>query len=264
MNDNDRELLTLMNAELDGQATPEESDRLHRAMESRPELKAEYAKLGGVVATLGQLCMEEPPASLKQDVLRAIRTQAVPKPASRGWIASLASFFGGGMSLRPAYTFAAGAALGVLAFAVLSGNLTGRMDSRSMTGAMLPLPSDSYRVLSSRDFALGQGRVRAEALSHGGLVAIRITGEAPAGTQVEAAFDPGAFSPVSWHQIPAGNEVVLGSGRLSVTMQRQGQSQYLLELARTGPSGSPFRISIHSPDGYVQGELATSVGPSGR
>jgi len=264
MNDNDRELKELMSAELDGMATPEESLRLRRVLEQRPDLNAEYEKLGGVMAALGELCMETPPPSLKQDVLRAVRAKAAPERG--GWLGTLAAIFKGGLSLRPAYTFAAGAAMGVLVFAVLSGNLTGRagVDTRSMTGAMLPLAgNDTYRLIGSREFTLRQGHVLAEALSGREGFVLRLTADVPLGTELVASFEPGDWGVKTVGQIPAGNEVLLGTGRLSVRIQRSGQSQYLLYLARKGTAGSPLRIAIHSSDGFLQGELDTDARTSG-
>ena len=92
---------------------------------------------------------------------------------------------------------------------------------------------------------------------------VRISADAPQGTDLVVAFDPADWSPSGMRQQAVGNEVMLGMGRLSVRILRSGQSQYLLYLARRGPAGSPFRISIHSPDGYVHGELETRALRSG-
>ena len=260
MNEGNRELEELMNDQLDGVAGAQDSERLRQALESREDLRSEYRKLGGVFAALDQLGMEEPPASLKQNVLRAIRLGAASGRGS--WLGSLRSWIRGGPALIPA--FAAGAALGVLGFAVLSGNLMTRpgTDTRAYTGMMAPLEA-SYRSISSRDFKLPQGHVLAEALSGKDGFMIRLTSEAPIGSDVSLSFEPDAWTALSVRQEPAGNEVMLGMGRLSVRIQRSGQSQYLLYLVRRGPAGSPLRIAIHSPDGFVQGELETRASRSG-
>jgi anti-sigma factor RsiW len=265
MTDNDRELERLMNDQLDGVATPEESERLSRALESRDEARLQYRKLGAVFAGLSRLEMEEPPASLKQGVLRAIQaSKAFQARESR--LQSIRTFLRGRTGFRQAYSFAAGAALGVLAFAVLTGNLMSRpgADSMLLTGTMAPLvPGGVYRAIGSHVFVLHDGHVLAEALSgKEGLVA-RLTTEAPLGSSVVVTFDPADWSAAAMRQDPAGNEVMLGTGRVSIRMLRLGQSQYLLYLARKGPAGSPLRISIDSPDGSVQGELATGTLRSG-
>ncbi|HXL14664.1 MAG TPA: hypothetical protein VN972_01150, partial [Methylomirabilota bacterium] len=141
MNDNDRELERLMNDQLDGTATPEESERLSRALESREDVRSEYRKLGGVFAALSRIEMEEPPASLKQGVLRAIRAIEADAGARQSWLDSILALVRGRAGFRYAYSFATGAALGVLAFALLSGNLATRpgADSRAFTGTMAPL-----------------------------------------------------------------------------------------------------------------------------
>lgn len=260
----DRELERLMNEQLDGTATPEDSDRLNRALESREDVRAEYRKLGGVFAVLSQVGMEDAPASLKQGVLRTIRERE-SAPSREGWLESIAAFFRGRPAFRYAYSFAAGAALGVLAFALLTGNLMTRpgSDLRPFTGTMAPPNAASYQRISSRDFPLRGGRVQAETLSGRGGILARIDAQAPRGTEIIVSFDPGDWSAEAVRQNPAGNEVLLGFGRLSVRMQTLGESQYLLYLARRGPAGSPLRIAIHSPDGLIHGELETGARRSG-
>lgn len=261
----DREMERLMNEQLDGTATPEDAERLNRALESREDVRAEYKKLGGVFAVLSQVGMEDPPVELKQGVLRAIRERE-SAPAREGWLEAIASVFRGRPAFRYAYSFAAGAALGVLAFALLTGNFLARpgWDSRSFSGAMIPPPdAASYQHISSRDFPLRVGRVQAETLSGRDGVLARITAQAPRGSEIIVSFDPGDWSAEAVRQNPAGNEVMLGFGRLSIRMQKLGESQYLLYLARRGPAGSPLRIAIHSPDGLVHGELETGAPRSG-
>jgi hypothetical protein len=258
MNDKDRELHELMNAEMDGVATARESARLRSILETHPEARSEFERLKGVVATLEHLDMEEPPASLKQNILRSVRANAAPASERTGWVASIASWMSGGAGPRQAYSFAAGAALGVLVFAVLTGNLMSRpgSDSRSWTGTMLPVRgAESYRVISSRTFTLPHGSVLAQTLSGRDGFALRLTSDVPVGTELTLTYEPSDWDVASLSQETTGNDVLLGTGRLSVRMRRPGHSQYLLELARSGGAGSPLRMAIHSPDGDVQGEL---------
>jgi len=262
MTHDDRELTQLMNQVLDGEASSEESERLRRTLESRPELRAEYEKLSRAVAALDCLGMEEPPASLKQDVLRSIRSSEAPERA-RGWLGSVSLLLGGVGGFRYATTFATGAALGVLAVGILTGSFTtgaGPVDSRSMSGAMLPL---SKQVISKRLFTLRPGSVLLETLPGRDGIQVRLTADVPAGTDITVSYDPAEWGARSVIQDPAGNEVLLGTGRFSVRMQRLGRNSYLLDLARSGPAGSPLRIAIHSPDGFVQGELDTRAPHSG-
>jgi hypothetical protein len=265
MRNDDRDLTQLMNRVLDGEASPAESDRLRRALESRPDLKAEYEKLGRAVAAMDRLGMEEPPTSLKQDVMRAVRAKSAPQRGSAGWLGSLTLLLGGGSGIRYGASFAAGAAAAVLAVTLLTGNLTNRLglDSRSMSGAMLPVRGDTYRVITKRQFNLQQGSVLAEALSGKTGIALRLTSDAPQGTEITVSYEAADWGARSMGQDPAGNEVMLGTGRLSVRMLRAGRSSYLLDLARRGPAESPLRIAIHSPDGFVQGELDTRALRSG-
>ena len=260
---NDTKLRQLMNNQLDGVATPEESEQLTRALESREDLRSEYRQLGGVFAVLSRVEMEDPPQELKQNVMRAIRQRDVA--SSRiGWLDSIRAAF----RSRTAYSFAAGAALGILVFALLTGNLMTRMgtDAGPFTGTMArPSRTDSYQRISSRDFVLRTGKGRVEMLSGKEGYLARIVSTAPPGTDLVLSFDAGVWSVEGLRQGLSGNrnEVMLGFGRLSVRIQQSGQSQYLLYLARKEAAGSPLRIAIHSPDESVSGELDVRAPGSG-
>src|SRR2546427_3929358 len=163
---NDRELERLMNDQLDGVATSEDSERLSRALESREDVRTEYRKLGGVFAALSCVEMEEPPSDLKQNILRSIR-KAETAPAREGWLESIAAAFRGRPGFRSAYSFASGAVLGVLAFALLSGNLLPPpgSDPRPFKGPMIPPPdAAAYQRISSRYFPFRAGPARAQTL----------------------------------------------------------------------------------------------------
>jgi hypothetical protein len=183
-----------------------------------------------------------------------------------GWVASLVEAFRSLVTPRQGLALAVGAALGVLGLTVLNGGFGPRagIDSRSFSGTMAPLGSASYyQHISSKQFGLRDARIGTDALSAGGEVVARVVANAPAGSEIVVEFDPSDWTATGVKQEPAGNEVMLGSGRLSVRMQSSGTSQYLLYLARKGQAESPLRISIHSPGGYVQGELATGARRSG-
>ena len=258
-----KELQRLMNDQLDGLATPAESERLRRELASQEGARMEYRNLGAVFDALNRAEIVDPPPDLKQDVMRAIHHRAETVLVRKGWLEPIRAAFRKRPAFRYAYSFAAGAALGVLTFALLTGSPLTRpgIESGPFTGTMLPPPGvGQLRRIDSREFAFRDGRVLAEMLSGGDRFVARITARAPEGTEVAVSFDPGTWSVVGLRQHPAtANDVMLGFGRLSVRMQRNGESQYLLYLARRGPAGSPLRIAIHSPNGLVQGELETRV-----
>ena len=257
---NENEWTRLMNDQLDGVATPQDSERLARELKSREDLRIEYRKIGGVFSALSGIEMEDPPADLKQDVMREIRRHEAAAPERAGWLESIAAAFKARPRFRVAYAFASGPALGVLGFALLSGNLMSRpgFDPRRFAGTMAPPPGMSaYREISSRDFPIRDGRVQVSTFSGQGGILARVNARAPKGTDLVVSFEPAAFTAEAIRQDPAGNEVMLGSGRLSVRIQQPGESQYLLYLTPTGPAGSPLRIDIHALDGFVRGQVET-------
>lgn len=256
----DKEVRRIMNDELDGIAPPEDAARLKRELAGSPETRDEYRKLGGVFAALSRMGMEEPPSDLKQNVLRMIR-HAESVSVRNGWLESLRAAFRKRPVFRYAYSFAAGTALGVAIFALVSRDVGSRMGPAVFSGAMIPAGDlTGFQNIDRVELGLKEGRVIAETLSReDGLVA-RVTARAPRGTGIEISFDPGGLRPVALRQASSyGNVALLGFDRLTLTVEQSGESQYLLYLARRGPAGSPLRIIIRTADGFLQSELHTGA-----
>ena len=118
--------LELIQRELDGLNSPQQSADLHALMEKNAALHKSYEELRTVVDALEQAEMHEPPAHLKATIMNALpraKQQPEQTKASRSWLAGL-------LPRQPrfqiSFAFAGGLALGLLLFALFTGSELGQ------------------------------------------------------------------------------------------------------------------------------------------
>jgi hypothetical protein len=259
----EKELMRLMNDQLDGVATPEDSDRLKRHLAESAEARIKFRELGDVFTSLNRVEMVDPPSNLTQDVIRSIGVRAVSAPARSGWLELIGDAFRKRPALRYAYSFAAGAGVAAMLFALVTGGALTRSQRADdpFVGTMLPTSSlAGFQRVDGREYRLQRGSVIIESLaSSDGLVA-RVEASGPVGTEIEISYDPTVLTASALRQRHSGgNEVSLGQGQLQIRINDNGVNQYLLYLARLRPTGSLIRVVVHSAAEEFQGELQTGA-----
>ena len=264
---NDRELWRLMNDQLDGVATPKDSDTLKRHLAESPEARAKFRELSEVCASLNRVEMVDPPADLIPNVVNSIRRRAASAPPRAGWMEMIVGAFQGRPALRYAYPLVAGLGVAVLAVALINGNALMRSPKADnpFAGTMLPTSSLSdFERVDGREYQIQGGRVVVETLtSKDGLVA-RVEARGPVGTEIAVSYNPANLTAVALRQRHSGrNDISIAEGVLQIRINEADENQYLLYLARTRPGGSPLRVVVRSAAEIYQGELQLGAPRSG-
>jgi len=249
----------LMQDELDGITTPEDSSKLREYLAQNPEAMARFEGLRNVHGMLNRVALVEPPPRLKAGVLRSIRPRDHSEPERVGWLEALAAAFGRRPIFRFAYSFAAGVAAGIIGFSVLKGDLTSvnRIGPDPFSGTMSPSPNGAdFRKVDERRFEFSGGWVAIETgLTEYG-VAARVKARSDREIRINLEFDPRDLGPVGLAQLPGGSgHADLARGR--VELSSSGEAEYRVYIARKGAVGSPLRVAIHSQDGLSEGVLRT-------
>lgn len=241
---------------LEGEATAEERTRLEALVASDAAARARYEELSRVFASLGATALEDPPAGMRDEVMRAVRGAA---PA---W-ASASARAGGAPSgngrpavavrpeLRPSFSWfrialpvAAGAVAAVVLFANWQGGAS-RPGGDGVTGTMSQLRRHPGLRLGEGASAV---HVTWSPAEKGFRLSIR-TGDAP----VRVALDtqtPGALIALA-----------PGSPTPSPRIEATLPANALVVAEGTGPeSRATVRVSITLPDGQV---VTGEIGPPG-
>jgi hypothetical protein len=114
------EILDLIQAELDGNATETERIRLRDAITRDAEVRDEYRRLRGLCDVLAGIPAEDPPPGLAPAVMRSVRARRLSNNGGV-WGNVCALWPGGRLALRYAYAVAAGVVLGVVGVQLAAG-----------------------------------------------------------------------------------------------------------------------------------------------
>ena len=109
--DYERELL---NREIDGCNSEQESSRLRELMEKDPSARNEMRDLAAVSGILGGLPQMDVPPDLKRLIMDAVRDRRSGETVPAAPVARIAGYRGGPTTLRYLYAFAAGIAAGLI------------------------------------------------------------------------------------------------------------------------------------------------------
>lgn len=258
----------IANDEVDGIATPEEREALRKHLDGNPEARDSYRELQEMVGTLNQVGLETPPPDLKPSILRATTQRSDSSaPVTEGgfWRSLLAGIFHS-VPWREAVPFAAGVGVGVLAIAMVSGNLVGssRDSLSNLRGTMMP--RDAHRGAAPADkqvVDLAGARVALSTWMTGSSVTLRI--EIASGPEAETSVEVvGTKLQLSDLRIspPGAGDATVGPAGIRIG-QRGGErsGEYVLLLRGEEAHPAPLEILIRS--GGQSARTAVMVDSSG-
>jgi len=119
----DERLTDLMNGELDGTNSAEQSRELRSRLASDPDARRHFEQLESVGRVLAEADEVPPPESLREAIMQVVEERESRRLRAPGLLARAREFFEPRRSLRPAFAFAGGVAVGLCLFVVLSAAL---------------------------------------------------------------------------------------------------------------------------------------------
>lgn len=245
----------VLNQEIDGENSKDQSARVREEFDRRPELRARYERLLDLVRMLEAVQPAEPPAGLTGHIMRAVRSKAQSTHRWPRWGEAVRA----ALARQPALGFGAALAAGLVLGAFLAGLdepmrleeksggtmlLTGGSDLREVDRAVLA--GDGYR---------GEAVVRAAS----DRIEVRIRLEGPPPLELLTTFDPSELTPLGFdlEGAPAG-QVVLGPDSLHV--REAGAGDYVLRLAIRKPLSSGLQVRLGTGPTGVEKVLKVAEG----
>lgn len=233
----------------------------------KPRAEGENQDDEAVARMLDRVPLEDPPADLRQNVLRAIGTR--PQPARQGWFETFRAEMRERFFVRT-IPFAAGAAAGMIIFALASGSGlwrgTGSMPS---DGAMAPLVGGGGSVaggaagpkVDDQRFELGRANVRFEVFRSKDRAVIAVQADAADPVLVTVELPHGASRVERLVTVPSSRGgVEYGPGW--VRMRQSGRDRAEIGLVvDSGAGDAPIRIAVEAAGGTVRGALRASAAP---
>ena len=213
-----------------------------------------------VARLLDGVRLEDPPKDLKGNVLRAIAAR--PELAREGWLESLRAGLRRSFSL-PMAPLAAGAAVAVIALALLSGRVGTRgPGSGSMEGTMAPPPSKAQvEATDDQRFELNGANVRLRVARSPGQVFTEVSTRASGAVVVVLEFDPSRLqverlepaTPGVSRGVPGAAEH--GANWVRIRQSTDGRARVVFR--ESGAGDAPIRVGITVGTMWAQGTLHT-------
>lgn len=258
----DEKIEAILNEEIDGVATPEDRARLREILESNPEARAYSDDLRAVVHSLDQARLEEPPTSIKANVLRMIEAREAERLAAasprhapsgvRGWVHEAL----GALSRRPAWggglVFASGLAVGLVVFTLLGRSPV--LDTADLTGTMVPV-QERFERIDMRSIGLEgvEGRVETGISPEGRALHLDLRSSREVEVTVGFAGKPQTFR--GFYQLePEAGLVSFDPGGLRIL--HRGQNRYLLTLSGDGDAPAEIVVQIRAGGEVFEERLA--------
>lgn len=239
-----KEFIELINQEIDGENSIEESTRLKTYLAQNSEASAYYedqAKLSEILARIENV---DPPTNLKKNILNSLSSQRYAKRETRNIWQTVLQVLNKKFNHRYALAFSAGLAVGLLVF-VLVNNLgkSIRLNVNDLTGTILLRDvSDKLKAIDQLEFQGESSRASLMLKSANDLVLIESQVESDSPIELLFEFDQEDLSFVGVRQSDDSAHFVIQIGRITLT--HDGSNQYWIVFRKRGSVATTVRFRI--------------------
>lgn len=237
---NEKRLQELMNRELDGDNSPDESAALRSHLAASEEARAMFDELVRMSALFREAGEVTPPRDMESRIVDAIAARDAAAGRERGFFLDFLS-----PRRKVAYAFAAGIAVGIVIFVIVDQTLRGgsqldvrdlygALAEREQAGAVIDAQSADIAVPGCSGTAIVQ--FRAEAVFVSASIAV------DAGVEVEIA--PLGGLALRSFRVPACGPYALRGSPEGVAVSAAGPCEFVAVFADPGRERPPIRISV--------------------
>ena len=237
---NESRLDELMNQELDGCNTPEESRALDEHLRGDPEAQRRYQQLEEAVATLANWDLEEPPAELRASILEAMVQGIHPEPVGQEPQVTFGGPFRGLARSVMLVPLAAGLVAGLLVSNLM---MRGTADTNGLGGTagaewqdLAPeglVPLDLSDVSATGELWVG---------SRGDRTGVRLSLDTAA--PLEISMEMGPATVCRGYHLGGGARPTLRITRRAVVLEGATTGEYEFVFGHAGDTASEIRLKI--------------------
>jgi hypothetical protein len=262
--DNDMTNL-LLQQELDGENSPEESSLLAQELASNPAVRRRLEEMKSVVRVLGYVRDVDPPPTLKPSIFRALEARRELPHPGRLWVERFLDILSPKPVVRYGLILAAGMAVGILGFAAVSAylmpahwnpaDLSGALAISHATPGFVAGPAVQISVEGIR------GSVAAELSGDQCLLHVDLQANRPVGLILK--FDPAALQIQESRNLRnVGGTLLVGKGE--VRLQCAGKSGCTLLMAHEPGREGAVDIAVETAGRVDFEQRLTLSAPSAR
>jgi len=245
----DERITELMNQEVDGANTADESRELSAYLEEHPEERARLEELRTVGRMFGDAGDVEPPAALHGAIMASLAAERAGELRKRAHQAVTAMSV---RSVRPriGFAFAAGLVSGACLLALVLFAIPGRgpIDPSRLTGTLVSREAqEAVREPVAIQFPGGRGAVRIADVEGGVEVDIALVSD----EVVRITLEHGEGLRYGGVRVPGGEEHSISVAPRRVEIMHSGDSRYVVALRSTGGERGAIRLRVSGNDGEL-------------
>ncbi len=242
---NEERLLELMHGEIDGANSARKSGALNRYLLDHPGARTELEELKRLTNLLTRITPVEPPENLRKNIINAAAVHAAGRARRDSRRSPLFSVLFG-RTMRLAYAFAGGIALGIILLVLWKqpGGRDSLADIERLSGTIMPgTAAERYRPAGALDIRSGpvNGSLTLSLSDRGALVLLKLRSGEP--VEVVVGYDPQSLRFSGIREFDPGQAAVQAdAGNVRLTMI--GENQVLIALSRISASTPPVNLRI--------------------
>jgi hypothetical protein len=260
----DRKINDLINKEIDGSNSPEETARLKACLKNNVEGQREYDRLGNLAHMLSSVDAVDPPASMKARIMNSVERRRSAEPKKTSIFEYLSRKLQPRAALRLGYAFSIGLAVGVLMYTVylnIHNDVLGTSDASGTIG--MGESPDKLESGDSFDVTLPQVRASVAVKYLRTIPLLNVHLSSVQNVTTDIAFDARTMRVRAVQQFnDPKSSITIRAGEVSISSN--GSNEYSIFFAHEMPSTTPIRLSISASGALLYEKTVSFAGNQAR
>jgi len=256
----ERRYIELINGEIDGANTPEESSELRRYLDTHPEAQRyhdELCEIGDAFAGMRDL---DPPKALRKTILSSVAKRSRGRQRE-GYVARIRGWLMPPARPRYAFAFVTGVLVGFCVFALSSIVMLRGMETRTdRLYGTLTTGGEAAEILSSECIPFDLPGLYGGACIEHSTAVVQANLDLSADEEIRVVFEYDDHLRFEGLRALDESEHTMHVGGNRVELTHSGECDYVLVFSDDRSSGSPIHLSIASEDGLI---FERSIVPGG-
>jgi hypothetical protein len=240
-----QKLIELINKEIDGLNSKEESRKLNLHLAKHPEARKLHEDLVKTAHALKEVEEVEPPRHLRQHILNSLEKRQEATARSWGFLGKVLEALRGRSLPRYALVFASGLVVGILLLAIFAlPRDLGVGDTSQLTGTMALVPELSvFQPADSIAFRLQEASGMIKTYYGSDFVIAEVRVQSAMSIKTEIRFRPETTTFSGFKRLQ-GEEGSLDIGQSAIALTQSGASRGFVTFLTHGGSQGPLEVTV--------------------
>lgn len=257
----EKRYIELINGEIDGVNTPEESSELQRYLEAHPEARRYHDELREIGRTFAEMRELDPPKELRRGILASVATATKRRPQRISYLAGIRERLMPQARPRYAFAFIAGVLVGFCAFALASVvMLRGGAERTDRLYGTLTTGHEATEVLGSECIPFDLPQLHGSACVEHSTAAVRADLDLSADEEILIVFEYDDQLHFEGMRAIGQSQHKMRVEGNRAELTHSGECDYVLVFSDAVSSGSPLHLSITAADAVI---FEKSIMPGG-